>query len=426
MKNKIIYIMLLVLLLPSALALQGSVFQNDALQPYYVHADNEAMRGLVEVRNDFGKVFSADLTQRQAQLFNKLGVRLEPVSTYTILETTSCRNDKDCSEGEYCDKSNAVRGMGVCMPSNGDEEPPVEEPISDRTCNPTTQTPWGIQRVYDDNTLTTTVGGEGIRVAVLDTGVMQSHLDLQNRIVECETKVTRFNPDTRSCEDGHGHGTHVAGTVLADAGSDGKGIYGVAPDADLIVIKVCDRRGSCYGDDIAAGIKRAVELEANIISLSLGGSSLSSMEQAAIDYAVENGVLVIASAGNSGPNLDTIGYPAAYHKVVAVAATDINDRVADFSSRGVDDTEFKYENRYLEVAAPGVGVESAYTDGCYRTWSGTSMAAPHVSGLAAKLWQGDAVTTRTFLQESAQDITLGHHAATGYDPASGFGLPTVV
>ncbi len=391
--------------------------EGSSTEPYYVYTDSLQVRGQTELRHDFGNVFSADLTKGQLKAIQALGIKTEPVGIFTIIEATQCRNDNQCSDGYYCDKTDAVRGMGVCVPiENGGEEPEPET----RSCYPTTQTPWGINKVNGGS------GGNGIKVAVLDTGVMQEHLDLKNRIVACETKVTRFNPDRKDCEDGHGHGTHVAGTVLADAGSDGWGIYGVAPEAQLIAVKVCDRRGSCYGDDIAAGINYAVTAGANIISMSLGGSSLSSLEKNAIDNAVSQGVLVVAAAGNSGPNLNTINYPAAYHKVVSVAAIDVNDRVPDFSSRGINADEFVAgQDRYMELAAPGVSVYSTLNNGCYGTASGTSMAAPHVSGLAAKLWQQDAVTTRNYLQNLAQghDITQGHHASEGYDPASGFGLP---
>jgi len=259
---------------------------------------------------------------------------------------------------------------------------------------------------------------------------MQEHLDLKNNIILCETKVTRFAPDRKSCEDGHGHGTHVAGTVLADAGSDGLGIYGVASEANLIAVKVCDKRGSCYGDDIAAGIDYATTNGANIISMSLGGSSPDSQIKEAIDSAVEAGVLVIAAAGNSGPNLDTINYPGGFANVVSVAATDSSDTVAKFSSRGINETIFSFkDDRYMEVAAPGVSVESAYIDGCYRTWSGTSMATPHIAGLSAKLWgeniSQSASDVRSLLHNNAEDISKGLHTREGYDPASGFGLPIV-
>jgi len=390
------------------------------LEPYYVFTDSSLIKGFVEVRHDFGNVFSADLSKGQLRAIQILGVKTEPVGIFTIVGN-ACRNDKDCPDGEYCDKSNAVRGMGTCAPID------EEEPAPERGCYPSDQTPWGIERIYKNSEITQTFGGAGIKVAVLDTGVMQSHLDLKNRIISCETKITRFIPDTKNCEDGHGHGTHVAGTILADAGSDGLGIYGVAPEASLIAVKVCDKRGWCYGDDIAAGINYAISEGANVISMSLGGSSPDSRILSSVQKAVEKGVLVIAAAGNSGPNLDTINYPGAFKEVVSVAATNIDDAVADFSSRGIDDTEFKYEDKYLEVAAPGVSVESTYIDGCYRVWSGTSMATPHVSGLAAKFWAENpslsSLGIRNLLQERAEDITQGKHARVGYDPASGYGLP---
>jgi len=422
--KKIILSVFAGLVIVSMLGFAGTMFISAAnqtsegdSQPYYVFAKNPFIKAFVEVRHDFGNVFSVDLTQGQLRAIKILGIKTEPVSIFTI--DTSCRNDKDCPAGYYCDKGNAVRGMGTCEPidNGGDSDP---EPS--RKCYPSTQTPWGINRVNGGS------GGEGIKVAVLDTGVMQEHLDLKGRIVACESTVTRFPPDRNSCEDGHGHGTHVAGTVLADGGADSKGIYGVAPQAELIAIKVCDRQGRCYGDDIAKGIDLAVTKGANIISMSLGGSSLSTQERNAIDAAVKEGVLVIAAAGNSGPNLNTINYPAAYYKVVAVAATDSSDTVAEFSSRGQDrswSVDLNKNERLMELAAPGVSVESAYIDGCYRTWKGTSMATPHVSGLAAKLWQENAGATRTYLQEITYDITKGDYAWGGYDPASGFGLPVV-
>lgn len=419
----LVFSVLLVSLMVFASAqLSSSVTEDDSnSQAYYVFSESSLARGLIEVRHDFGNVFSADLTRGQLRAIQVLGIKTEPVGIFTIVAVGDpCRNDKDCEEGEYCDKSDAVRGMGECAldGENGDEEP---EPT--RECYPSDQTPWGIERVYNDTEINATSGGEGIKVAILDTGVMQEHLDLKNRIILCETKVTRFAPDTKNCEDGHGHGTHVSGTVLADAGSDDLGIYGVAPNASLIAVKVCDKRGWCYGDDIAAGIDYAVENEADVISMSFGGSSLSDYERNAIDSAVEAGVLLIAAAGNSGPDLDTINYPAAYSKVVSVAAIDSSDTVPDFSSRGIDADKFAEEDRYMEVATPGVSVESTFNDGCYETWSGTSMATPHVSGLAAKLWTENATTTRAYIQEITQDITEGQHTREGYDPASGFGVP---
>jgi subtilisin len=359
---------------------------------YYVHSDNAGLKAMLNVRNEFEGRFSAEMNERQLGLLRILGVQIEPVALY------------------YLDQK----------PSN-----PGKPPKDDgRTCLPSEQIPWGVARVY--NSVTTPTGGSGIKVAVLDTGAYTGHPDLKNNIIRC-VDATRKGGIKNGCSDGHGHGTHVAGTIAANSGADGQGIYGVAPDAQLIIVKVCGNSGMCWGDDIAKGINYATSQGANIISLSLGGSSMSSGEKSAIDNAVQNDVLVIAAAGNNGPNLDTIGYPAAYLKVVAVAATDSSDRVADFSSRGIysepETTEIL--ERMVEVAAPGVGIVSTFSDGCYRTMSGTSMATPHVSGLAAKLWQDNAQATRQHLVQQAFDITLGDHAAIGYDAASGFGLPTV-
>jgi len=196
----------------------------------------------------------------------------------------------------------------------------------------------------------------------------------------------------------------------------------VAPEASLMAIKVCGAV-FCWGDDIAAGIRYAADNGANIISMSLGGDLPDPQVLSAIDHAVDNkGVLVIAAAGNDGPTEGSIDYPAAYEKVVAVGAIDINEDVPDWSSRGVNDGNYSIEEREVEFGAPGVNVESTYNDGCYTYFSGTSMATPHVSGLAAKLWQhtaeDPATATRSYLQDNAIDIWY-----SGDDPATGFGLP---
>lgn len=313
---------------------------------------------------------------------------------------------------------------GACTPwpdcKGGNEDPEPET----RTSFPGDQTPWGMEVVYNDPNLLVTNGGAGVTVAVLDTGANTNHLDLANRVTQCRDFTKRRVKNT--CNDDHGHGSHVAGTVSADGGSDGQGIYGVAPEANLFIYKVCGAQ-FCWSDDVAAAIEYAADQGANIVSMSLGGSSLATVERNAIDYAVANGVLVIAAAGNSGPNLDTIIYPGAYAPVVAVAALDNTLAVTSWSSRGVDDNDLIIEEREVEIALPGASVESTWNNGGYNTISGTSMATPHASGLAARNWQGSAAATRAWLQARAllTDITAGEHATAGYDPASGLGLPTV-
>jgi subtilisin len=371
--------------------------------PYYVKSDNSVLKALLGVKHEFPGVFSTELTQGQVGLLNLLGVKAEPVQIYKIIGKPVCGDgelhpsedceapDYSCPEGYFCNEK--------CKCEAEAEEEPV--------CYPDNQKPWGIVKVNGGS------GGANVTVAVLDTGVDQDHPDLAANIVDCVTKVTHFVPDSKSCEDGHGHGTHVSGTVLAN----GK-ILGVAPEAGLMTVKVCDRKGWCYGDDIAAGIYYAADNGANIISMSIGGDTPDSQVLAAIDYAVDKGLLVVAAAGNDGPEDGSIDYPGAYVKVVAAGAIDSREEVPDWSSRGINDGDYVIEEREVEFGTPGVSIESTYNDGCYAYMSGTSMATPHVSGLAAKLWQGNAADTRDYLHGIANDIW-----ESGDDTATGLGLP---
>ncbi len=362
---------------------------------YYVFSDNPIFKVMFGVHHEFPKAFSTELNPTQLGIVKGLGIKVEKVSVYHVIGKPTCNYN------------------GVCEPELG-ENPSCSDckngGTTERTCYPKNQKPWGIIKVNGGS------GGAGVRVAVLDTGVYKDHLDLKANIVDCKDATKRGIKN--GCADGNGHGTHVSGTILANGGSDGKGIYGVAPEAKLMAIKVCGNSGICWGDDIAAGIKYASDNGANIISMSLGGDTPDSQILSAIDYAVSKGVLVVAAAGNDGPAEGSIDYPGAYYKVIAVGAIDSSENVPDWSSRGTNDGDYIVEEKEVEFGAPGVSVESTWNDGCYNTISGTSMATPHVSGLAAKLWQGNAEDTRSYLQSIAKDIW-----ETGDDPATGFGLP---
>ncbi|MGM7702508.1 S8 family peptidase [Pseudalkalibacillus sp. Hm43] len=313
-----------------------------------------------------------------------------------------------------------------------------------RTATPSDQTPWGMEAMYNDANLTATSGGNGVRVAVLDTGTYVEHVDLVSNVEQCKDFSQNRAPILDGqCTDKNGHGTHVAGTVLANGGADGQGVYGVAPESKLWAYKVLGNSGFGYSDDIAGAIRHAADqgnaLGVNVvISMSLGSSSKDSMIADAVTYAMNNGALVIAAAGNDGPAADTIGYPGALVDAVAVAALEnVQEngtyRVADFSSRGNPNTDGDYsiQERDVEVSAPGRAIESTWKDGAYNTISGTSMATPHVSGLAAKIWAANPTMSnaalRTELQNRAKtnDILGGSGAAAGDDYASGFGFPTV-
>ncbi|MFD1019478.1 S8 family serine peptidase [Thalassobacillus hwangdonensis] len=312
----------------------------------------------------------------------------------------------------------------------------------ERSATPSDQTPWGMEAIYNDDAITTTDGGDNVRVAVLDTGTYVDHPDLKNNVEQCKDFTQRRAPILDgTCQDRNGHGTHVAGTVLADGGSDNLGVYGVAPDSKLWAYRVLGNSGSGYSDDIANAIKHAAD-QANangvnvVISMSLGSSVKDSMIADAVTYANNNGALVVAAAGNDGPGENTIGFPGGLQDAVAVAALEDRQengtyRVADFSSRGnpATDGDYVIQERDVELSAPGAAIESTWSDGGYNTISGTSMATPHVSGLAAKIWAENPSLSsdqlRVELQNRAQanDISGGTGAAAGDDYASGFGFP---
>ena len=272
------------------------------------------------------------------------------------------------------------------------------------------QVPYGIEQIYGDPGLTATSGGAGVVLGHIDTGIDIDHPDLVNRVVYADK------------DDKNGHGTHTAGTAAADAGSDDLGIWGVAPEASIRSYGVC--RNWCSTLDINAAIQDCIG-KCHVITFSIGGDSESSSTRDAINAFVASGGLFVAAAGNDGPSIGSIDWPAANPNVVAVAAIDENKRVAGFSSRGVNDGDCVIETGEVEFAAAGVDVVSTYSRGRYAIADGTSMATPHVAGLALKKWTGDGANTRLALRTGVEDITLGTAAAVGCDAASGFGLPHV-
>lgn len=375
---------------------------------YFIGSNSGILKVLTGVQHDFENGYTAELSSGQLKALEKLtsvlGVEIEEVPLYHVSAKPTCDYDGECEPGEN-------PSCADCK--NGDEEPPAE-----RSCYPSDQTPWGIKKVNGGSG-----GADVVDVAVLDTGVYKDHLDLVNRVKQCKD-FTRGPRVKNGCTDGYGHGTHVAGTILADGGLDGLGIYGVAPEAKLFAYKVCGNDGSCWTDDIAAAINYAGSNGAEIVSMSLGGDTQSSLIKAAIDDNPH--ILFVAAAGNDRKDgVGSIDYPGAYEKVIAVAAFDSLDAMADFSSLGENDNDWIIEEKEIEFAAPGVSVESTYNNGCYAYGDGTSMATPHVAGMAARDWQGSASATRAYLQGLAKDYTenILDYGQTGDDIEAGFGLP---
>jgi major intracellular serine protease len=216
--------------------------------------------------------------------------------------------------------------------------------------------------------------GKGIKVAVLDTGCETAHPDLKDRIIGGRnfTDDDSSNPDIYT--DYNGHGTHVAGTIAAQ--ENAAGVIGVAPEAGLLIVKVLNKAGSGKYDWIIKGIHYAIEQKADIISMSLGGPADVPELHEAIKTAVNNNILVVCAAGNEGDGDDStneFAYPGAYNEVISVGAINLE--------RG--SSEFTNSHNEIDLVAPGEGITSTYLNGKYATLSGTSMAAPHVSGALA-------------------------------------------
>ena len=368
--------------------------------PFTVFSDDAGLRTSLGVRHQFPGVFTTNLTLAEAHELNLLGIQTQGVVLYHPTKPPGkCDPWPECKNG------------------GGDDGGSTADPA--RAAVPNDQTPWGIEEIYNDAAISSTFGGSGVNVAVLDTGVKRDHLDLIARVAQCvdftggPPGASRINEG--KCDDKNGHGTHVAGTVLADGGWDGLGIFGIAPEASLLAYRVCGG-GGCWGDDIAAAIDYAGTHGAHIVSMSLGGDRESSLIRDAISRNLD--LLIVAAAGNDGPDIGSIDYPGANVNVIAVGAIDSFNQVASWSSRGINPGQEinVIERREVELAAPGVSVESTWNNGAYNVISGTSMATPHVTGLAAKVWQGNSNNTRLNLQ----GLAPGKMAD---DPATGFGVP---
>lgn len=251
------------------------------------------------------------------------------------------------------------------------------------------------------------VTGKTVKIAILDTGYTK-HADGPEPI------AARSFISGQSVSDGHGHGTHVAGTAL------GRNGIGVAPDAELLVGKVLSNSGSGSSSGIAAGIRWATEQGADVISMSLGGGSSYGPTNEAIDAAFAKGCIVTAAAGNSGYNgANTIGWPAKYSGCLCTAAYQKSGQIANFSSGG----------QQIDWGCPGQDIISFSTNGTgYRNMSGTSMATPFGAGVLALIVElmrreGQAAWTavqavREFFKLNMKDV-----GAPGFDVRFGWGIP---
>ncbi|MBU2280095.1 MAG: S8 family serine peptidase [Gammaproteobacteria bacterium] len=265
-------------------------------------------------------------------------------------------------------------------------------------------TPYGITMVQADQV--SDANATNMKVCIIDTGYTLSHSDLPN------TGVSGFAFSGHGSwnSDGNGHGTHVAGTMLAL--NNNSGVIGVLPSAKagVHIVKIFNDAGNwTFASDLVQGIQSCKDAGAKVVNMSLGGGSASTTEQNAMTSFYNSGMLLIAAAGNSGNT--SLSYPASYDAVVSVAAVDSSRNLASFSQR----------NAQVELAGPGVGVNSTWNNGGYNSISGTSMASPHVAAVTALVWsnhpQCTAPQIRSALNRTAQD-----RGTSGRDNSYGYGI----
>ena len=230
--------------------------------------------------------------------------------------------------------------------------------------------PWGVKRVNIGDANQT---GAGVNVGILDTGIDQRHPDLSRNVKGGYSAI----PGIESASDDNGHGTHVAGTI--GALRNGLGVLGVAPKVNIYAVKVLNDKGSGKLSNLIDGIGWCVEKEIRVVNMSLSSSVENQTFRDMVQNARKAGITMVSAAGNRGPGSNSVGYPARYVESIAVAAIDQNDKIADFSSRG----------REVTLSAPGVDILSTWPGRKYRKSTGTSMAAPHVTGTVALLLEAD-------------------------------------
>ena len=228
--------------------------------------------------------------------------------------------------------------------------------------------------------------GAGATIAVIDTGVDLDHPEFSDRIVSGYD----FVDGDSVADDGNGHGTHVAGTIAG--ANDGQGITGVAYDAKIMPLRVLDNDGYGWNSDIVSAILWAADEGAGVINMSLGGGGYSQALADAIRYASDRGSVVVMAAGNSGGSSPENPATEAINHGIAVGAVDRNRSMAGFSNRA-GNTQLDY------VTAPGVNIYSAVPGGGYDTFNGTSMATPHVAGIAGLLKSHNSNLTATAIED---------------------------
>ena len=237
---------------------------------------------------------------------------------------------------------------------------------------PAQEFPWNIEMI-GANLAWAQTQGTAIKVAIVDTGIDLDHPDLFENI---KGQINIIKPK-KSGDDDSGHGTHVAGIVAA--ADNLIGVIGIGPEIGLYSVKVLDKKGRGWLSDLIDGLDWCIEKNIQVINMSLGSLQDNPSFYEAVTRTYHAGITLVAAAGNYGQEGGEISYPARYPETIAVSSVDQFGNWDIFSSYGIE----------IDLAAPGVGVRSTFNDGFYEVLSGTSMAAPHVTGTVALLLSTD-------------------------------------
>lgn len=246
----------------------------------------------------------------------------------------------------------------------------------------TNETPVGVQLVQAQALWKESNQGEGVVVAVIDTGVDTNHQDLKERIIGGRNFTSDYQGNPDIFEDNNGHGTHVSGTIAASLNQ--QGVAGVAPKAQILGLKALTGEGAGDYEWLIEAVNYAVDWrgpkqeQVRVISMSLGGPTDVPELHYAIQKAIQHEISVVVAAGNEGDGYEETyeyAYPGAYNEVISVGAVGMDLTLAPFTNTHDE----------IDLVAPGVEVLSTYPDNKYAKLSGTSMAAPHVAGALALL-----------------------------------------
>lgn len=374
--NKLFRLVIIIIVAISLLTIDLPIFATDQIEAPTFAADHILVKYKAGVLASLGQEFINEFGGSTDITIPQLGVQIVNVPSGSVLEKISALKQDPLIE--FAEPDYEIKAINI----------PDDPGFSQQ---------WGLTMIQAPLAWDLTTGSPEIKIAILDSGIDQDHEDLAEKIVANQNFST-----SPSVDDLFGHGTHIA-SIAGAITDQNKGVAGVGYNSSLMNVKVLDDNGKGSDSTIAHGIIWATDNGAKVINMSLGGPEASKTLEDAVNYAWSRGVVVVAAAGNDGNSSPY--YPACYANCISVAATDQNDKKVDFSNYG----------SWVDVAAPGMNIFGTlpnhanylHQQGCplnYGSLSGTSMAAPFVSGLAALIWATSPDTSNSTVRNQIESF----------------------